>query len=116
MQVNASSVIFSKLTVFRLFDYKKDKNPLKNDMKQHLMVWLLFWNSGSTVYSFIAITPRSTLTLSGSIWSGPIYGSNRSVWKLLVLANTWNNCTKISTTQKNVNIYMLCMRFPNLLT
>ena len=45
---------------------------------------------GSLEYSFIAITPRSTLTQSGSTCWGFIYGSNSSVWKLFVLdRNTW---------------------------
>ena len=45
-------------------------------------------------YSFINITLRSTLTLSGSTCYGPIYESNRSVWKLLVLdKDMWNNTT-----------------------
>ena len=43
-------------------------------------------------YSFVAITPRSTLTQSGSTCF--IYWSNRSVWKLLVLDwNTWYHIT-----------------------
>ena len=33
---------------------------------------------GNVEYPFIAITPRSTLTWSGSTWSGPIYRSNRT--------------------------------------
>ena len=35
---------------------------------------------GNMKYPFIAIAPRSTLAQSGSIWLGPIYGSNRTVW------------------------------------
>ena len=37
---------------------------------------------GNAEYSFIAIAPRFTLAWSGSIWQGPIYGSNRTVWHL----------------------------------
>ena len=47
---------------------------------------------GIMEYSFIAITPMSTLTQSGSTCKSSIYGLNRSVLKLLVLdKNTWNH-------------------------
>ena len=39
----------------------------------------------SVEYTFFAIIPTSTLTLSGGICLGPIDGSNRSIWKLFVL-------------------------------
>ena len=38
------------------------------------------WALGNAEYPFIAIAPRSTLAQSSSIWKGPIYGSNRTVW------------------------------------
>ena len=45
--------------------------------------------------SFIAITPRSTMTRSGSTCLDPIYESNRFVWKIFVLdSNTWNHMTE----------------------
>ena len=45
-------------------------------------IW--WWDSSSEdlvsmEFAFITIIPRSTLTQSGSISLGPIYGSNRSV-------------------------------------
>ena len=51
---------------------------------------VLWWGSipqilESVRYLFITIIPRSTLTQRLSIFLGPIYGSNRYVWKLLVL-------------------------------
>ena len=39
-------------------------------------IMLEFW--GLNEYSFIAITPRSTLARRGSTWMVPIYGSNRT--------------------------------------
>ena len=41
---------------------------------------LEFWTSGECENPFIVITPKSTLTLSGSICKDPIDGSNRYVW------------------------------------
>ena len=38
-----------------------------------------FGDLGNIYNPFIAITPRSTLTLSPPTYYGPIYGSNRSV-------------------------------------
>ena len=38
----------------------------------------------SVEYPFFAITPRSTLTWSGSTYKFPIYGSNRSAKKLFI--------------------------------
>ena len=37
---------------------------------------------GNVEYPFIAIAVKSTLAWSGSIWKGPIYWSNRTVWYL----------------------------------
>ena len=60
--------------------------------------WIWWWgfssgDLGNVEYSFIAITPSSTLTQSVHAYYGLVYGSNRSVWKLLILdKNTWN-CT-----------------------
>ena len=34
---------------------------------------------GNVEYTFIAITPRSTLDWSDSTWLGPLYGSNGTV-------------------------------------
>ena len=45
-------------------------------------------------YSFISITPRSTLTQSGSTFFGPIYWS---VWKLLVLDKNTQNHSHVPT-------------------
>ena len=43
---------------------------------------------------FITITLKSTLTLCGSACWNPISGSNRSIWKSLILdRNTWNQIT-----------------------
>ena len=36
----------------------------------------------NTVYRFIPIAPKSTLTRSGSIWKGPIVGFNRTIVNL----------------------------------
>ena len=48
----------------------------------HLTIWWWgFWNNGTlgnAEHPFIAIAPRSTLTLSGSTWYSPIYGLNRT--------------------------------------
>ena len=38
----------------------------------------------SVEYFFIAITSRFTLTWSGCTCQGPIDGSNKSVWKLII--------------------------------
>ena len=60
-------------------------------------IW--YWGSSSEIleiveYSFIVIIPRSTLTRNRSIYQGPIYGENGSVWRLLVLdKNTWYHLT-----------------------
>ena len=51
------------------------------DTKLHLMVMLQFWGMK---YLFIAITPMSTLTRSGSTCQGPINECNRSIQKLFV--------------------------------
>ena len=49
----------------------------------------------SIEYPFIAITPRSTLALSDSTCDDTIYGSDRSIGKLLILTkNTWNDLTE----------------------
>ena len=49
---------------------------------------------GNEKYSFIAITPRSTLTRADSNYLGPIYESNRSVLKICVLdRNSWYHIT-----------------------
>ena len=66
--------------------------------------WTIWWwgssnagDLGNAEYHFIAIAPRSTLAWSGSTWSGPIYGYNRTklstyaklkVWKRTILY--WN--------------------------
>ena len=60
----------------------------------HQAIW--WWGSnnagplGNAEDPFIAIAPRSTLAQSGSTWSGPIYGSNRT--KLCIYAKL--NCLK----------------------
>ena len=38
---------------------------------------------GNAKYPFPAITPRSTLTWSGSSGKGPICESNRTVWQIM---------------------------------
>ena len=59
----------------------------------------LWWGSSygaqrSVENTFVAITPRSTLTWRCRIFQGFIYGSHRSFWKLLVLDwNIWNHIT-----------------------
>ena len=76
------------------------------------------WLSGSSFgdlecvkYLFIVITPRSTLTFSGSTCKGPIYGSNKSVWKLLVLdRNSWYNITEQIIHIKN-SYLKLCINY-----
>ena len=50
---------------------------------------MLLW--GVWIHILIEITPKSTLTLSGSMYQCPIYGLNRFIWKLLMLdKNTLN--------------------------
>ena len=60
-------------------------------------IWQWGSNSGAlgcVAYPFIVITSGPTRTWSGSTCSGPIYESNRSVWKLFVLGrNTWHHIT-----------------------
>ena len=59
----------------------------------NLMVSLQWCQSlGNAEYPFIAIALRSILALSGSTWSGPIYGLNRT--KLCTYAKL--NCLKWS--------------------
>ena len=75
------------------------------------MIW---WGSsldalGSVEYSFIAITPRFTLTRKGNICWGSIFGSKRSLWDLFVFDwNIWyymkeKEAFKKTTTQKYTN-------------
>ena len=40
----------------------------------HLMMRLYFWSLGNVEYPFITLTLRTTLSQSGSTWSGHIYG------------------------------------------
>ena len=65
------------------------------------------WTLGNAEYTFIAITPRSTVTQSCSTCEGLIYTSNRPIWKLFVFdRNTWyyiTVCQKINNS-KNINI------------
>ena len=50
-----------------------------------LELWVI-WS-----HLFVAITPRSTLTQTGSNGSGLMYIFNRSVWKLSVLDKNTKN-------------------------
>ena len=56
----------------------EDSTPQRVSCIWHWTIW--WWGSsnagalGNAEYSFIAITPRSTLAQSGSTWFGPIYG------------------------------------------
>ena len=56
-------------------------SPKGQDTKQRLKVTLEFW---IVEYPFIAITPRSTSTQSGSACYDPLYRSNIPVRKLFV--------------------------------
>ena len=59
--------------------------PAEGQHSRKRAFWAWHYTVSDTEYPFIAITPSSTLTLYGSIYSGPIYRSNRSVYKLSVL-------------------------------
>ena len=83
-----------------LYPLLRDKTPhQKNlcpayDTKLHLLMRLQFWRSGLCGVSLLDIIPRTTLTQSRNIFQGPIYRSNRSIWKLLVLdKNAWYQVT-----------------------
>ena len=69
-------------------------------------------NLGSVEHSSIAITPRSTLARTGSTGYGPIYGSNRTVWKLFVFKRTNKNTQKTSfeTSAQNLNMKPQCLK------
>ena len=63
-------------------------------LKLHLVVKLHFWSFREYGYPFVAITPRSTLTLSGNTSECPSFQSSRSVWKLFVFKRyTWYHIT-----------------------
>ena len=67
---------------------------MKTDTKLHLVGRLQVWKTGELEVHLIAITPSSTLIRKSSTCWGPIYRSNRSVWKLIVLdRNTWYHIT-----------------------
>ena len=51
--------------------------------KLYLMVRLHFWGSGECGILFHCHYPKTSLTHNGSTCWGPIYGSNRSVLRLL---------------------------------
>ena len=46
----------------------------------NLMVRLQSLSLGNVAYPFIVITPKSTVTRSGSTWYGPLCKSNRTAW------------------------------------
>ena len=54
------------------------ERPMYNT-KAHLIVRLQSWILGDVEYLFIAITLRSSLTLSDRTSSSPMYRSNRTV-------------------------------------
>ena len=60
----------------------------RTDCIPNRRVRLHYWRTGRTKYPFIVITPRSTLTESGSTCQGPIYESKRFFWKLLEFIKT----------------------------
>ena len=64
-------------------------------------------------YPFIAITPMSTLTWSGSTWQDPMYGSNRTVWHLNWVQT--NDLCLISDTYQCLGLFNfvdLCLQIP----
>ena len=74
------------------------------DSKLHLMTRLQFWSF--VQYPFIAITPRPTLTQSGSTCKSPINGSNRT--------NHFTVCKQISDFKLNCwNHLTVCKRMSN---
>ena len=71
-------------------------SPDPKSMKINCVSWLGSWsvNLRGVKYYFIAMTPRFTLFRNSCNCSGPIYGSNKSVTKLLVSdRNTWYHIT-----------------------
>ena len=80
----------ARLRICWLYPLQRKTSPFKK--KRVSWVWQLTASDGEVLfleymgnveYPFIAITSRSTLTKIESNCSGPIYGSNISIWKLL---------------------------------
>ena len=80
----------------------------------------IWWRSsssedlGSVEYSFIAITPRSTLIWSGTNYKGPIDRSNRFFQTLFIFGLVQKKTLK-EQLLKNVNINVQWTQIPNLL-
>ena len=58
----------------------------------HQTIWCWYASPGAwknVKYHFIATTPRSTLTWSGSTYQGPIYGSKWTIWSFTILEPIW---------------------------
>ena len=78
-------------------------------MTQHCIWWWGFSSGalGIVDYPFIVICVKSTLTWSGSTCYGPIYKSNRSVWKLVYNRVEWGSADfrriKSETWAREVN-------------
>ena len=50
----------------------------------HLILGVQFWISVECGVLFIVITPKLTMTRSGSTFYSPIYGSDNSICKLFI--------------------------------
>ena len=90
--------------------YPLQRDWPRYDTKLYLMLGLQFWWSGE--YSFITISPRSSLPWSDNICLGSICGLNKSVRLGIFDMTLKKNITKDNTKYVNMNIEL--MWFPNL--
>ena len=77
------------LRIIWLYPRQKGKTPPKRGVMRLTLNWIWWWSSKSwrlenVKFSFIVITPRSTLTWIGCTSKVPINGLNRSVLKLSI--------------------------------
>ena len=84
----------NQLRIFRLYPFGEEQEPIPKSGVLNMTISYMWWwgflsgDLGSVKYLFTAITPRSTLTSSGSTSYHPI---KEIFWKLLVFdKNTWN--------------------------
>ena len=121
--------ILNTIVLSRSFGFRKLGRPLSRlrIYQQQILqrspakgvFWVWHWTASSAKapvlplwevwrYPFFAITPRSTLTRSGSPCLCPIYGLNRSVGKLFILdRNDWYHITVQTNYHHQIELLML---------